>query len=161
MPWAPGREAMEGTACRRMDFQAIDELLHRHFSFSWNDVDAMGAHKVHALASLCRSSCDFLVLGFGDTPIWFNRTTVAHSPSSSTELAALFHVPGQEGLQTVHKWYWSAVCGMCRHVPARSSSLEAHTRGGLSLGAALCHLSYISCTGSVAALLDVLTVGQY
>ncbi|BDA45365.1 hypothetical protein COCOBI_07-1520 [Coccomyxa sp. Obi] len=46
VPWAPGREAMEGTTCRRMDFQAIDDLLHRHFSFSWNDIDAMGVHKL-------------------------------------------------------------------------------------------------------------------
>jgi hypothetical protein len=49
VPWSQGREAVEGVACRRMGFQDIDELLHRHFSFSWNDVDAMGAHKVRSV----------------------------------------------------------------------------------------------------------------
>lgn len=53
VPWSPARETMEGVACRRMDFQAIDDVLHSQFSFSWDDVDTMGAHKVHALAVLC------------------------------------------------------------------------------------------------------------
>ncbi len=83
VPWAPGREAMEGAACRRMDFQAIDLLLHKHFSFSWNDVDAMGVHKVDALAVPCRSCSVFLAL---ETPLcrcmiggyWAFRATSYH-----------------------------------------------------------------------------------
>lgn len=47
VPWSKGRELIEGVTCRRMGFQDIDVLLDRRFSFSWNDVDAMGAHKVH------------------------------------------------------------------------------------------------------------------
>lgn len=46
MPWSPAREMLEGGPCRRMSFEDIDQLLHQQLSFSWNDIDQMGVHKV-------------------------------------------------------------------------------------------------------------------
>ncbi|KAK9901330.1 hypothetical protein WJX75_007057 [Coccomyxa subellipsoidea] len=68
VPWSQGREAVEGVACQRMGFQDIDELLHRHFSFSWNDVDAMGAHKLWRPQEWVRARMDYKLRALATYP---------------------------------------------------------------------------------------------
>lgn len=147
VPWAPGREAMEGAACRRMDFQAIDELLHRHFSFSWNDVDAMGVHKVHAFAVLGMYNAVFLVLG----PLSSGcNGYVWEFPAGQT----VFHVCNKDGIETVHKTgnlqgatqQYVSCARMCLQKAAASRRMHKRFLTVHNV------IGKTSCTGSVAAL---------